>query len=181
MNTSALREFLSEDNLALHHSYMKNKYLKYSILKKSREELINTRLEDIPKLRIPIDERAEAHNLLSDIESHKCYFDSFDMCGKRCDNIRRYFGSEERLLYELVELGKATDKSFIYIYSKGDRRAEIKAQSNASAFLRCRPILALDLCEHAYFLDYAFDKERYLRAAITHLNLEKLDKSMSGT
>ena len=180
MNTARLSEFLSDDNLLLHHSYMKNKYLKYSILKKSREELNGVMLEDIPRLKIPRQETLEAFILLSDIESHKCYFDSFEKRKQRCDNIRLYFGSEERLLYEIMELGKDTCEDFIYIYTQGTR-AEIKAQKASEAFLKCRPILAIDLCEHAYFLDYAFDKERYLRAALLNLNLEKLDKSMSCT
>ena len=68
MNTDILREFLSEDSLALHHSYMKNKYAKYSILKKSIDLLNGVKLEDIPRLRIPKEAGIEAYNLLSDIE-----------------------------------------------------------------------------------------------------------------
>ena len=180
MNTDALREFLSDDNLSLHHSYVKNKYSKYSILKKSREELNGVKLEDIPRLKIPKEERNEAYSLISDVESHKCYFNSFDKVKRRCDNIRRYFGSEERLLYEIIEFGNESCEDFIYIYTQNGK-AEIKSHNTSVAFLKCRPILAIDLCEHAYFLDYAFDKDRYLRAAISNLNLEKLDKSMSYT
>lgn len=178
MNKAVLREFLSDDSISLHHSYMKNTYLKYSILKKGREELGGANLEQIPHLRIPRSEREQAHLLLSELESHKCYFDSFGVSGKRCESIRKCFGSEDVLLYEILETAKATDQGFVYIYADGGK-VKIKAQNPCSAFLRSRPILALDLCEHAYFLDYAFDRESYLRAAISRLNLEKLDKSIS--
>ena len=180
MNKAVLGEFLSDDNISLHHSYMKDKYLKYSILKKGREELNGVKLEEVHYLRIPRNEREMAHSLLSEVESHKCYFDSFEICGRRCENIRKCFGSEDAMLYEVLETAKHAEQDFVYIYSDGGR-VKIMSANPSTAFLRCRPILALDLCEHAYFIDYAFDKERYLRAALAHLNLEKLDKSMSGT
>ena len=84
------------------------------------------------------------------------------------------------MLYEVLETAKHTEQDFVYIYLDGGR-VKIMAANPSTAFLRFRPILALDLCEHAYFIDYAFDKERYLRAALAHFNLEKLDKSMSCT
>ena len=180
MNKAALREFLSDDNISLHHSYMKDKYLKYSILKKGRVELCGVSIEELPYLRIPRDERELAHSMLSEIESHKCYFDSFEICGRRCKNIRKYFGSEDGMLYEVLETAKGAKEGFVYIYADGGR-VKIVAENPYAAFMRFRPILALDLCEQAYFLDYAFDRDAYLRSAVSRLNLEKLEKTISLT
>ena len=36
------------------------------------------------------------------------------------------------------------------------------------------PIFAIDLCEHAYMLDYGFSRDEYLRRALGYLDLRKL-------
>ena len=38
------------------------------------------------------------------------------------------------------------------------------------------PILAVDICEHVYFLDYGFDKERFLCRFLPYLSLSKIDQ-----
>ena len=84
------------------------------------------------------------------------------------------------MLYEVLDVAKNARQDFIYIYADCGK-VKIKAQNASEAFLKSRPILALDLCEHSYFLDYAFDRDAYLRAAVARLNLEKLEKSISLT
>ena len=43
-----------------------------------------------------------------------------------------------------------------------------------SLCLPAPPALAIDVSEHAYFLDYGFDKQRYIMAALPFLDLSKL-------
>ena len=40
---------------------------------------------------------------------------------------------------------------------------------------RFLPKLAIDISEHAYFLDYRFEKDKYIRSAISNLNISLLD------
>ena len=42
------------------------------------------------------------------------------------------------------------------------------------------PILAVDVCEHTYFMDYGFDKQRYLIQSLPYLNLAKLSVPSGG-
>ena len=37
-----------------------------------------------------------------------------------------------------------------------------------------KPLVAIDLAEHAYFGDYGFCREEYIKAAILHLDLSKI-------
>ena len=40
---------------------------------------------------------------------------------------------------------------------------------------KTRPdVRAIDVCEHAYFADYGFDKQRYLISALPYLDITKL-------
>ncbi len=45
--------------------------------------------------------------------------------------------------------------------------------------INCRPILALDLWEHAYYLDYAGHKERYLKAYWNRINWDFVNSNFS--
>ena len=48
------------------------------------------------------------------------------------------------------------------------------SEKNGEHFIKGEPRLAIDLCEHAYFIEYGFDKERYLEDLLRHLDLSRL-------
>lgn len=179
MNKAVLREFLSEDNLNLHISHLKSESLRYSILEKSINKLSGLTIYEIARSGLKREERKEAISRLSYIESHKCYFDSFAHLNKKCDSLRRYFGSEEKFLYEIFEVARRGENGFTFVYVDNKGKPMIELASPHSAYLRFSPILALDLYEHAYFLDYGFEREKYLRSAISRLDIEKLEKALT--
>jgi superoxide dismutase, Fe-Mn family len=44
-----------------------------------------------------------------------------------------------------------------------------------------RPLLAMDVWEHAYYLDYQFDRERYIDAYLKHIaNWDYAQKRYAG-
>ncbi len=180
MNNSVMREFLSEDNLNLHLSHMKTIGHRYSILKKSTEGLIANSVAEVKKCRIPASVKDEAISLFSYIEAHKIFFDSFAHISQRCNNVRKYFGSEERCLYEVLTLAKSNEHCFVYVYIDSKRRVRIEAAAPQEIHT-FSPILAIDLYEHSYFYDYGFDKNKYLQSAISRLNIEKLDNALSSS
>lgn len=179
MNKSILLEFLSEDNLNLHLSHLKNATLKYSILKKSIGTLTGLSAREVLRSGLKRSERDEAFDCLSYIESHRNYFDSFAPLTKKCDAVRKYFGSEDKFLYEIFECARYESHGFVYVCIDSRRRPKIEFAKPHDEYLKNSPILALDLYEHAYFLDYAFEKEKYLRSAISRLDIEKLDKALT--
>ena len=89
--------------------------------------------------------------------------------------LKKYYSSENSFLYEAEQLALSADGGFLYI-ALDDRRVPQPrlSESNRFACIKDTPLLAVDLCEHAYFSDYSFDKKRYLRAALSHLDLSKL-------
>jgi superoxide dismutase len=65
---------------------------------------------------------------------------------------------------------------FVFVFVDERGRPIINHSDNIKR-VRLAPRLAIDISEHAYFLDYRFEKERYLRSAIANLNLSLLDNS----
>ena len=175
MCSDSMLSFLSRDNCVLHSSYLEKARLKYSILEKSFEELKGKCAKDILNMRLPRELKAEALHLLSEIESHELFFASFAERNNKCELIRKYYSSEESFLYEIYEKALKAFGDFLYICL--DTRGKPTIATNSKLFElypRLEPKLCLDLCEHSYFMDYGFEREEYLRAAISHLDLIKL-------
>ena len=175
METQALRAFLSEDTVKLHASHLSDIQLKYSVIKKSIPELNGKTLREIMKMRLGKDVKDDILPLINSIKSHIMYFSSFALNPKPCNEIRRYYSSEAAFLYEMYLVARETPFGFLYI-SLSDRGTPIALVSDGFSLPSSTspPRLAIDLCEHAYFLDYHFDKDRYLRACLSHLDISRL-------
>ena len=167
-----LNRILSESSLDLHKEYLRRQKLKYSILEKSFPEISGKKICQISKMKIK--DKSEIESLYLDIMFHNVYFSSFGKEYQGSDAVKKRFRTEASFLYELFEAGKKEDGGFILIYfNKG--LIDYTVVSKCSN-LRIEPILSVDLCEHAYFLDYGFEKEEYLNKALSLLNLNSLDK-----
>ncbi|MBE6532452.1 MAG: hypothetical protein E7676_02955 [Ruminococcaceae bacterium] len=179
MNKSILLEFLSEDNLNLHISHMKNEASKYSILEKSIPRLVGVPISEIYRLGLKKDECEDALAIRSCVEAHKLYFDSFSYLNQKCEKVREYFGSVDKFLYEVFECAREGSEGFVYVFLDNRKRPLIEFCKGYDILINKTPILALDLFEHAYFWDYGFKKEKYLRVAISRLDIEKLETALT--
>lgn len=170
-----LEAVLSEESINLHKEHLKNLKLKYSILEKSIPEISGKSFREISKMRIKY--RDEVLSLLRNIKAHEIYFDSFGREFKSSNAVRNKFRTESAFLYELYEASKKEAGDFLLVTLNKDE-VEYELMSENS-FLKTEPLLAIDLCEHAYFLDFGFEKEEYLKRIISRLNLNRLDKKIS--
>ena len=136
---------------------------------------------------------------------HEIYFSSFgEREYVRCDAARKHFGSETRMLSELYDIAMRLECGFVGVgvnhnktpflfsvgySSEGSRGRSIFAYPPtfartkvyhrlypAELFAIGEPVLAVDLCEHAYFDGYTFDKERYISSALATLSIDVLGK-----
>ena len=167
-----ITEFLSEESISLHKEYVRQKRLKYSILESYLPELRGASVADLFRLRMGKKDRADALSLLPEIVLHDVFFSSF--CEEKNPSSRaiaELYGSEASFLNVLYRLALKHPYGFIGI----GRRASVCVFSGDAEALRYdAPLLAIDLCEHAYFPDYGFDRERYLVEALSHLDLKKI-------
>ncbi len=175
MNLTPLYAFLSENNVKNHLAYMRTLKLKYSIIEKSTPALKGKNYEEVLRLNLPKKLTAELLPLILNIKAHELYFSSFTRTPKPSPLIRKYYTSENSFCYELLEAAKSEEHGYLYIYKDPRNRPRYKtAPTFDSSFLADKPELVLDLCEHAYFADYSFDYEAYLKGALSHLDLSRL-------
>jgi superoxide dismutase, Fe-Mn family len=101
---------------------------------------------------------------------HEVYFDSLGgggaPSGALADAIKRDFGSMERWRAEFSAMGKAEGGGSGWVllaYSARDKRLVNQWAADHTTTLACgRPILALDMYEHAYHMDYGAAAARYV-------------------
>lgn len=167
--------FLTAENLKSHIDYMNTVLARYSIYQKSIPALLGRTPAEICKMKLNKSEKNEILSLLSEYLSHKTYFNSFAENDRPCKQIRRYYSSEDDFCYRVFERARGEHSGFIYIIKDKRGTPNICHSSELpDAYISATPILALDLCEHAYFADYGFNKEEYLRRAVARLDLSKL-------
>ena len=168
-------DFISQTNYELHREHLRQLKLRMSIFEKSYPEIVGTSCKEILKLPIKRPERVTAAALYADILAHELYFSSFAASNTVSPAIRKTYGSEANFIYQLT---MAAGDSSGFLFVSTDRRGapQISVHTDPlSAYLSdSTPTLALDLCEHAYFYDYFFDKAAYLRAALARLDLSKI-------
>lgn len=171
-----MRGFLSEENIEMHKEYARRLALRYSILEKSIEGIKGKRMAQILSTRHSRDETRDILSILPELELHEIYFSSFrEEKHTSSHRARDIFGSEGALLNELFRLGMTLEYGFVTVVRRGMRIENFALNDYAAAFTLGIPILAIDVCEHAYFYDYRFDKRAYLVSALSFLDLSKLD------
>lgn len=174
MNPSVLEAFLTKDNIDEHLSHFRTQRLKYSILEKSIPEIKGKTVREIYRMRLKQEIKSEVLPCINSIVCHKIYFSSFCKNPAPCARIREFYISDDSFLYEILELGRRYDCGFILVGYGTHDKPYMTVYQDFSDYIPEGVVLALDLCEHAYFLDYRFEKERYLKAALARLDRGKL-------
>ncbi len=171
-------DFISRTCYELHREYLRTLKLQMSIFEKSYPDMIGKSCREILRLPIKRSEREEGASLKADILAHELYFSSFSSANAASPTVHDAYGSEAVFAYELTCAALKSD-GFLFVYRDGKDTLRwqtcVKALEIFSSGIT--PILALDLCEHAYFYDYFFDKAAYVKAAVVHLDLSKIKKS----
>lgn len=168
-------EFLSEENISLHKEYYRNLKHKFSILEKSIPNLSGKTLNELYELKLSRQIRTEAIALKREIYLHEVYFSSFTdrerAQSSQNTRIRAQFGSWQSFVFEAYMLARELEGGFLVVYEGKDK---IELVHSEKIYRLPRLLLALDLCEHAYFLDYRFGKDDYLKLALLHFDDTKI-------
>jgi Fe-Mn family superoxide dismutase len=114
---------------------------------------------------------------------HECYFDSLggsggNPAGAIEDRLRRDFGSIERWQSEFVAMGKALGGGsgwVLLVWCARDLRLLNQwASDHAHAIAGATPILALDMYEHSYHLDYGARAADYVDAFMGNIAWDRV-------
>jgi len=109
---------------------------------------------------------------------HELYFDglgeSGGPTGKLLDGLKRDFGSFEHWQAEFSSMGKAQGGGSGWVllsYSPRDRKLVNQwAADHTSNLAGGTPILALDMYEHSYHMDYGAKAAAYVDASLNNIN-----------
>lgn len=169
-----IRAFLTEENILIHKEYMRTLRLRHSIMEKSIPQIKGKGIAEIEKMRLQASIKDDIIPNLREYISHELYFKSFSSDRYSPSLIKDYYSSVEAFLYEIYLMASSKNSGFIFVFLD-ERGRPVLGHSEEVKRYRFTPRLAIDISEHAYFLDYRFDKDKYIRSAIANLNLSLLD------
>src|SRR5207302_7815447 len=110
---------------------------------------------------------------------HECYFDGLGgdgqvSPGELYDRLTQDFGSLERWRVEFTAMGKALGGGsgwVLLVWSdRGNRLVNQWAADHTHALAGATPILALDMYEHSYHIDYGAKAAAYVDAFMENIN-----------
>ncbi len=88
------------------------------------------------------------------------------------------FGSIESFMIEFAKVSNAIFGSgWAWLTIDNNKLLHIQATSNAE-LPEYKPLLVLDVWEHAYYLDYKNDRSAYIKQILQHLNWKKVQERL---
>lgn len=166
-------DVLSERAVQMHKDYLNDLILRRSIFESSYPNGVT---HSYMRGKTLIDsEREKMRELSNRINAHKLFFDSFgENKYEESELVKQQYGDVSHLLNEVFKACMSSEGGYIYIVKQRGQIEVLKCGENIEP--RLKPVLAVDNCEHVYFLDYGFDKERFLYRLLPYLSLSKIDQ-----
>ena len=172
----ALEPYLSRRTLAAHHGRHHAAYVEKTRALVERTPLENAPLEEIVRAGSERDSKA-LFNAAAQAWNHAFFWQSMrpagggDARGPIAELIEDGFGSQRAFVQKFVtEAGDHFASGWIWLVLDGSR-LHIVDTPNADTPLTTNlvPLLALDVWEHAYYLDYQHRRLDYIAAYLSHL------------
>lgn len=182
-NKNYLEPYISKETMDFHYQLYSRYYDKLIKLLKeqnynyqySKEELFNH--IDI----FPIQIRDDILFNLGGVINHELYFNTHHKGLKKTSNIIiQHFGSMENLKKQWIETANSmVGSGYTYLVINKEKQLEILNFSNQDSpyIYGLIPILALDLWEHSYYLDYNIDRRKYIDNLFEAIDFEQVDQN----
>ena len=173
---------LSEKQLAEHHDVLYAGYVKKTneiraALKEVDLTAANATFSQLRELKV------EETFAVNGVKLHESYFDSMaatkNVGGSMLAGwIAADFGSMENWLAEFAACGLAARGWVVLAFDFKDGRLHnyMNDVHNQGGIWGAMPLIVLDVYEHAYFLDYATGRKKYIEAFMNNLNFAPADE-----
>ncbi len=167
--------FLSEESISRHMEYVQLLRHRYAIFEKSMEVLSGRTVREVFEMRISRRDRDDVLPLISEIALHDIFFSSFaDVRNKPLSFFGVDYRNSAELLGAVYESAMSIEYGFACVYRTAHDITVRASRDLTSLVYPYLPILAVDVFEHSYFSDYAFNKREYLANSLPYLDIEKL-------
>ncbi|QJR13471.1 superoxide dismutase [Usitatibacter palustris] len=171
----ALEPVISKGAVELHHQKHHRGYVKKLNKLVEGSPLAELSLEELIRKTAADPDKREIFNNAAQVWNHTFFFHNLKSPGPRKipgalqDLIAAEFGSMDKMCDEIVKFALERFGSGWAWLSLRGRHLEITSTPNAGTPLTTdvTPLMALDVWEHAYYLDYHERREAYARAVLT--------------
>ena len=176
----AMAPVLSAETLKLHHGKHHKKYIDTMNQLLQKEEIDGSSLEDVV-----LAAKGKLFNNAAQAWNHDFYWHSLSPkrrrpAGAMLHRLERDCGSYERFVDAFAAAANGQFGSGWAWLVEKDGKLQVVATANADTpmahGINC--LLAVDVWEHAYYVDYRNERERYVSAILEHLNWEFAEKNL---
>jgi Fe-Mn family superoxide dismutase len=176
----ALAPVISAETLKLHHGKHHKKYIDTMNQLLEKEPIQATTLEEVVRQA-----KGKLFNNAAQAWNHDFYWKSLSPrrqrpAGALLHRLEKDFGSTDKFadLFSQAAIGHF-GSGWAWLVEKGGK-LEVTSTSNADTpmahGIRC--LLTVDVWEHAYYVDYRNERERYVSAILERLNWEFAEKNL---
>jgi Fe-Mn family superoxide dismutase len=176
----ALAPVLSAETLKLHHGKHHKKYVDTMNQLLEKEQLDVSSLEEVVR-----NSKGKLFNNAAQAWNHDFYWHSLSPkrqrpAGALLHRIEKDFGSYERFAdaFGTAAVGQF-GSGWAWLVDK-EGKLQVLATSNADTPMAhgVKCLLTVDVWEHAYYVDYRNERERYVSAILDRLNWQFADKNL---
>jgi Fe-Mn family superoxide dismutase len=173
----ALEPHISARTLEFHHGKHHNAYVVNGNKLIAGTDLEKADIEEIIKKTAGDSQRAGIFNNAAQVWNHSFYWQCMKPDGggapkgKLADKIKADFGSFEKFIEELKTAGATQFGSgWAWLVLKDDRLKVVKTANADNPIVHGqKPLLTVDVWEHAYYLDYQNRRPDYLSVFVENL------------
>lgn len=175
---------LSEKQLSEHHDVLYAGYVKKvneirTKMKSVKYDEANATFSDLRELKV------EETFALNGVRLHEWYFDNMTAEGNKPSGtitkmLTRDFGSLEAWATEFAAMGIAARGWVVlgYDMESGELLNVLCDLHNQGGVWGVVPLLVLDVYEHAYFLDYATARKKYIEQFMANINWSEVNERL---
>ncbi len=174
---NALEPHLSARTLSFHHGKHHKAYVDNANKLVAGTELAKLKLEALCQETAGKKETAGIFNNAAQVFNHTFYWNSMKPggggkpSGKIAEAIARDFGGADKLLADLAEAAKTQFGSgWAWLVTDGSKLSVMKTGNADTPIVHgLKPLLTIDVWEHAYYLDYQNRRPDYVKAWLESL------------
>jgi superoxide dismutase, Fe-Mn family len=185
---NGLAPTISENTISFHYGKHHQAYVNNTLKMISGTEFEKLPLEEIIKKTAGVKDQASLFNNASQVFNHTFYWNSMkpggggEPQGKMADKIKEAFGSYQKFVEAFSNAASTQFGSgWAWLVQDGGKLQVVKT-SNADSPLTtsAKPLITIDVWEHAYYLDYQNRRPDYIKAFMEKLlNWDFAEKNLS--